>query len=226
MNVSLEDYLKNIYTIKLTKGKVTTSVLADKLSVSPAAVSDMVSKLDKAGYIKNMPYKGFELTSKGEAVALNLIRKHRLWEVFLVKYLMYPWDKVHEEAEKLEHSSSDELIEKLEEYMGFPESDPHGHPIPDSKGKITELKSFPLSTAEIGQEYIIKTVSDESSELLIYLTKTGLKLNDKIKLAERISFDNSVHIVHSSERIFLSEKLAERIYVIPFKQNSRKQESK
>jgi DtxR family Mn-dependent transcriptional regulator len=213
MNRSIEDYIKNIYSIKQAVGKVTTTTLADNLSVSPAAVSEMVSKLSKSGYIKNTPYKGFELTKKGDKVALNLIRKHRLWEVFLVKHLHFPWDKVHDEAEKLEHVSTDELITKLEDFMEFPKYDPHGHPIPDQNGKMEKDDCIPLTKAEIGSIAIIKKVSDQNSEVLNYLTKIGLKLNEEIKITDRIDFDNSVHILKKSGKIFLSEKLAGSIYV-------------
>lgn len=211
-NKSIEDYLKNIYSAKQSSGKVTTSHLAEKLSISSAAVSEMISKLSKSGYISNTPYKGFELTGKGEKIAVNLIRKHRLWEVFLVKHLKYPWDKVHAEAERLEHSSSDELIKKLEVFMSFPKFDPHGEPIPDINGNIEVCNDFQLSKAETGNSYTIKRVSDES-EILAYLSKIGLKLNDKVKVLERINFDNSIQIQNKSLKLFLSEKLSNCIFV-------------
>ena len=214
MNKSLEDYLKNIYSIQHTSGKVTTSNLAEKLSISASAVSDMISKLSKTGYIKNIPYKGFELTKKGEAIALNLVRKHRIWEVFLVEQLNYPWENVHNEAENLEHASSDELISRLEKFLEYPKYDPHGHPIPDKEGKIHADKIIPAAELNIGDSGIIKQVSDDSSELLIYLTKAGLKLNDEIKVIEKINFDNSIQIHFRSGKIFLSDKLASNIYVI------------
>ena len=152
-NKSIEDYLKNIYSLKESSGKVTTSHLAEKLNISSAAVSEMISKLSKSGYISNTPYKGFELTLKGEKIAVNLIRKHRLWEVFLVKHLKYPWDKVHAEAERLEHSSSAELIKNLEQFMNFPKFDPHGEPIPDIICKIEVCNDFQLSKAEAVKSY-------------------------------------------------------------------------
>ena len=174
----------------------------------------MISKLSKTGYIKNIPYKGFELTKKGEAIALNLVRKHRIWEVFLVEQLNYPWENVHNEAENLEHASSDELISRLEKFLEYPKYDPHGHPIPDKEGKIHADKIIPAAELNIGDSGIIKQVSDESSELLIYLTKAGLKLNDEIKVIEKINFDNSIQIHFRSGKIFLSDKLASNIYVI------------
>ena len=213
MNRSIEDYLKNIFTIKQSVGKVTTSMLAENLGVSPAAVSEMVSKLSKAGYIENKPYKGFDLKPKGEKVAINLVRKHRLWEVFLMKYLRYPWDKVHNDAENLEHASSDELIGKLEIFMDYPKYDPHGYPIPDKNGKIEKDQCMPLPEAEAGDNAIIRRVSDESPEVLAYLSKIGLNLSDKIKIIEKIKFDNSIQILKNSEKIFLSEKLAGNIFV-------------
>lgn len=213
MNRSLEDYLKNIYSIRNSQGKVTTSILAERLNISPAAVSDMISKLSKSGYIKNIPYKGFELTKKGSAIAINLVRKHRIWEVFLVEQLKYSWEKVHNEAENLEHASSDELISKLEKFLKYPKFDPHGHPIPDTEGIIQEESTIPASGLITGDTAIIKQVSDESSEVLIYLSKVGLKLNDEIKVIEKINFDNSIQIHFRSGNIFLSEKLAKNIFV-------------
>lgn len=213
MNTSPEDYLKNIYIVKETVGKVTTSGLAEKMGITAPAVSDMISKLAKSGHIKNIPYKGFELTKKGEETAINLIRKHRLWEVFLVQELGYEWNKVHDEAEKLEHSSSDELITKLEEYLSFPEFDPHGHPIPDKQGKIIKQKVIPCTELEVGDIAEIREVSDASQEVLGYLTKVGLRLNVKFSVIEKINFDNSVQIEFENQKIFLSEKLAKNIYV-------------
>ncbi|MBS1514767.1 MAG: metal-dependent transcriptional regulator [Bacteroidetes bacterium] len=214
-NKSIEDYLKNIYTLKTSSGKVTTSHLAERLNISAAAVSEMISKLSKCGYILNTPYKGFELTGSGEKIALNLIRKHRLWEVFLVKHLKYPWDKVHEEAERLEHSSSDELMKNLEAFMNFPKFDPHGEPIPDINGNLEVCNDFQLSKSEEGKTYVIKRVSDENSEVLAYLSKIGVKLNDKVKVLEKISFDNSIQIQNKSLKLFLSEKLSNCIFVTP-----------
>lgn len=206
--------MKNIYSIQIASGKVTTTILAEKLNISPPAVSDMISKLSKSGHIKNIPYKGFELTKKGETIALNLVRKHRIWEVFLVDQLKYPWENVHNEAENLEHASSDELISRLEKFLEYPKYDPHGHPIPDKSGRISSDKIIPATDLKIGESGIIKQVSDESSEVLMYLTKVGLKLNDEIKVIEKINFDNSIQIHFRSGNIFLSEKLANNIFVI------------
>lgn len=213
MNKSLEDYLKHIYSIQFTSGKVTTTLLAERLRISAAAVSEMISKLSKSGYIKNIPYKGFELTKKGQSIALNLVRKHRLWEVFLTEHLNYPWEKVHNEAENLEHASSDELIAQLEKFLQYPKFDPHGHPIPDKEGKIPTDKTIALSELNVGDKAHIRKVSDESSELLKYLSKVGLKLNDEIKVIEKIDYDNSIRIHFKTNNIFLSDKLSRNIFV-------------
>lgn len=213
MNVNVEDYLKNIYNIKQESGKVTNNVLADKLKITPAAVSDMVSKLSKAGYITNKPYKGFELTKKGESAAINLIRKHRLWEVFLMNYLNYHWDKVHEDAENLEHASSDELIQRLDDFLGNPKYDPHGDPIPDKHGKFPKDDAIPLTDVKIGEIVTIKKVSDESSEILEYFSKLGLALNNTVMINGKINFDNSIEIKYKGKKIFLSEKISSKIYV-------------
>lgn len=213
MNVNVEDYLKNIYNIKQESGKVTNNVLAEKLKISPAAVSDMVSKLSKSGYITNKPYKGFELTKKGEAVAINLVRKHRLWEVFLMKYLNYHWNEVHNDAENLEHASSDSLIARLDDFLGNPKYDPHGDPIPDKNGKFPKDDAIPLTDIKIGENVTIKKVSDESSEILEYFSKLGLALNNTVKVNGKITFDNSIEIKYKGKKIFLSEKISSKIYV-------------
>lgn len=213
LNKSIEDYLKNIYSIQLVSGKVTTSLLAEKLNISAAAVSEMISKLSGKGYIKNTPYKGFELARKGEVIAINLVRKHRIWEVFLLEYLNYPWEKVHNEAENLEHASSDELILRMDKFLDYPKFDPHGHPIPDKAGNIAPYKIIPAADLMRGDTAVIRQVSDESPEVLLYLSKAGLKLNDEIKVIEKISFDNSLSIHFKSGNIFLSEKLAKNIFV-------------
>ena len=213
MNINVEDYLKNIYNIKNETGKVTNNLLADRLKITPAAVSDMVSKLSKSGYITNKPYRGFELTKKGEKIAISLIRKHRLWEVFLMKYLNYHWYEVHSDAENLEHISSEVLISRLEKFLGNPQYDPHGDPIPDKNGKFPEYNAVPLNSIQIGETVVIKKVSDENSEILEYFSKLGLSLDNKIRVTEKIKFDNSVEIMHKGKKIFLSEKLSARIYV-------------
>ncbi len=210
---SKEDYLKNIYHIQEDGRKVNTGSLATALSISPASVSEMINKLSKQGLIDNTPYHGFELTVDGRKISLNLIRKHRLLEVFLQEHLHYEWDEVHEEAEKLEHVCSDMFINKIEEYLGFPKFDPHGDPIPDKELNIAPTHYKLLLNTETGREYIIAKVKDSSIEILQYLTKIGIKLNTKIILSEKIEFDGSVVIIIEGKKNLLSKVMAEQIFV-------------
>ncbi len=210
---SVEDYLKYIYHIQLTDKKVNTSGLAEMLNISPASVSEMINKLSKMGWITNTPYKGFKLTKKGEKISVNLIRKHRLLEVFLQQHLKYQWDEVHNEAEILEHVCSDNFINKLEEYLGYPKFDPHGDPIPDKNGNIKPNKNLMLFNAGIARNYLITKVDDSSNEILKYLSNIGIKLNSRIHVNEKISFDGSVLITLEGKEHLLSRRMAERIFV-------------
>lgn len=210
---SKEDYLKNIYHINEEGKKANTGSLASMLSVSPASVSEMVSKLSEQGWIENTPYHGFKLTKEGERISINLIRKHRLLEVFLQEHLNYEWDEVHAEAERLEHVCSDMFINKLEEYLGFPKFDPHGDPIPDKHGKVAAVKFRLLSGAEPGEYYTIAKVNDSSREILQYLSKIGIKLNSKVQLLEKINFDGSVVISLAGKKHLLSQKMCEQVFV-------------
>jgi DtxR family Mn-dependent transcriptional regulator len=210
---SIEDYLKHIYQLQSTGRKVNTTSLASVLNVSPASVSEMVSKLSKPGWIENTPYKGFSLTEEGEKIAVNLVRKHRLIEVFLHQHLGYSWDEVHNEAEKFEHVCSDKFINKLDEYLGFPQTDPHGDPIPDVNGKMTDKKNRPLCDVETKKSYIVRKVNDTSDEVLKYISSIGIKLNTEIKLSEKIEFDESVIISVDNTEQLLSKKIAENIFV-------------
>lgn len=220
MNASTEDYLKHIYGIRQTSGKVSTSVLAEKLGVTQAAVSEMIGRLDKLGFVRNERYKGFDLTKKGEAIALNLVRKHRLWEVFLAEHLHYPWEQVHEEAEKLEHSSSDELIARLEEFLGNPKFDPHGHPIPDRKGNIAKATTLLVAQVPEGARCAVVSVSDEDPSLLIHLARVGIRIGEEFVVTDHISFDNSVVLEHRGRDRTLSSAMASSILVTIVKPES------
>ena len=210
---SAEDYLKNIYHLQLEGSKVNTSSLAGILNISSASVSEMIGKLSKLGWITNKPYYGFRLTKDGERISVNLIRKHRLLEVFLHQHLSYRWEEVHMEAEKLEHACSDLFIEKLDKLLGYPKFDPHGDPIPDKNGSFPKSVRITLSKAETGKSYIISKVNDTSQEVLIYIAKIGIRLNTKITLNETLAYDGSVLISVNGNHQLLSKKIAENIYV-------------
>ncbi len=210
---SIEDYLKNIYHLQSEKKSVNTGTLAAVLQVSPASVSEMISKLSKSGHIKNVPYRGFTLTKTGEKIAVSLIRKHRLIEVFLQEHLNYEWDEVHSEAEKFEHVCSDVFINKLDKYLGFPRQDPHGDPIPDKYGHVKSTNTCLLAKAEKGKNYLVSKVNDTSNEVLKYVSSIGIRLKTKIKLIEKLEFDDSLLVKVGNKDYLLSSKIAENISV-------------
>ncbi len=210
---SIEDYIKHIYELQAAGNKVNTNLLAGVLNVSPASVSEMVAKLAKPGWIKNIPYRGFSLTKEGEKIAVNMVRKHRLIEVFLQQHLGYTWDEVHNEAEKLEHVCSDKFINKLDEYLGYPKFDPHGDPIPDIDGKMSDKKNYSLCEVSIQKNYTVCKVNDTSDEVLKYISNIGITLSSEIYLSEKITFDGSVIITVNGRNYLLSKKIAENIFV-------------
>lgn len=210
---SIEDYLKYIFLLQSADKKVTTSALAASLNISPASVSEMISKLSREGLIENTPYHGFHLTDAGNKIAVNLVRKHRLIEVFLHDHLEYNWDEVHNEAEKFEHACSDMYINKLEKYLGYPKFDPHGDPIPDKNGKMSSIKSYSLNEGIEGKSYLVSKVKDTSDELLKYMTKIGIKLKTKIIVINKLDFDKSILVRVDKKEHLLSNKIAENISV-------------
>lgn len=215
-SINTEDYLKAIYGISYGNGDlVSTTFLAEKLDVSKAAASEMAKKLSEKGLIDYTRYKGLRLTDDGETAALKVIRRHRLWELFLMNELGLSWSEVHDEAERLEHQTSEFLINKIDEYLDYPEFDPHGDPIPNSDGKLPELPEFKtLNECEISQKYKIVKVNDSNNELMKYFTRLGLTLNTEIKVLEKLSFDNSVVIKVNGNEYALSEKIAENLFVV------------
>jgi len=213
-NISKEDYLSAIYKLRDEAGEIKPNLIAENLEISPAAVTDMLKKLSKDGYVKYQKYKGIKLTSKGEKYAVNMIRKHRLWETFLYETLGMPWEKIHDEAEKLEHLTSDELINKLEEFLNFPENDPHGYPIPDRTGKFPEQKSVvALSEMNKNERGKISRISDFKSELLIYTRRQGINIGEKIYIKDKLEFDGSIVININNKEISLSSKIASNIFI-------------
>ncbi len=213
--ISKEDYLKSIYTLNLQDHKaVSTSNLAAKLEISNAAISEMSKKLYDLGLISYEKYKGVELTKEGKRIALKILRRHRLWELFMIKVLNLNWEEVHDEAEKLEHHPSDFLIDKIDEYLGFPEFDPHGAPIPSKDGVLPEMpKLIPLNNCEIGRKYQVLRVVDSPSELISYLGRIGMNIHSNIEVVEKLSFDNSIIVMLDNVNHSLSEKVVDKIFV-------------
>ena len=213
--ISKENYLKTLYTQdRISEAPVTTSQIAGKLNVTNAATSEMAKKLSDKGLVKYKRYKGIELTTEGKKVALNVLRRHRLWELFLIKVLDLTWDEVHDEAELLEHQTSERLIDKIDEYLNFPTSDPHGSPIPKKNGELPDMPDLiSLTNVEEGVTYTVARVSNRNSDLIKYFSKIGLTLNKKIKIVELLTFDNSVVIELDGTLVTLSEKTARSVFL-------------
>jgi DtxR family Mn-dependent transcriptional regulator len=210
-----ENYLKAIYKlIEQSRDTVTTNAIAEKISTKAASVTDMLKKLSDKKLINYRKYQGVTLTNKGEKVALSIIRKHRLWEMFLVEKLDFKWDEVHDIAEQLEHINSDKLIEQLDKFLNFPKTDPHGDPIPDAKGKVKLHKSIPLSKINKNDRCIVTGVIDHSSAFLQFLDRSGISLGNEIKVREVVAFDLSFQIaIDKHPAIFISNHIAKNILV-------------
>lgn len=210
-----ENYLKTIFHLSIPgKKPVTTSALAESLKTTSPSVTDMVKRLSEKGLIKYTKYYGVSLTENGRKAAVNIIRRHRLWEAFLVKALEFKWDEVHAMAEELEHVSSDELIRRIDKYLGYPKTDPHGDPIPDEKGKITTENFIALTELKENDSALMAGVIDHSSSLLKYLEKNNIHLNSKIKVEEVHEFDKSVDIiVNQKTSLHISHDIAKNLLV-------------
>jgi len=213
-NISKEDYLSVIYKNKDENNSIRSNLIAEKLEVSGAAVSDMLKKLAKDGLINYEKYKEISLTEAGENYARNIVRRHRIWEVFLNQIIGMPWEKVHDEAHKLEHSSSDELINRMEEMLEFPKYDPHGDPIPSKNGKLPKVrKNVPLSILKKGEKGKVIRVNDFDEKFLSYISEIGIKLNEIISIDEKRNFDKSLKININTQTWNISEKLAANVFV-------------
>ncbi len=213
-NISKEDYLSTIYKYKDENGEIKPTLVADKLQISNAAVTDMLRRLSKEEYVNYRKYKSITLTDKGKAYAKNMVRRHRIWEVFLNQVVGMPWDKVHDEAHKLEHSSSDELINRMEEMLEFPEYDPHGDPIPSKEGKVPKLKkNIPLTMLKEGEKGKVIRVNDFDESFLVYIAEIGIKLNELIEMKVIRNFDKSMLINVQGKDRNISHKIAENIFV-------------
>lgn len=211
---SKENYIKAIFHLQEEDGIVTTNALARQLDTRAASVTDMLKKLKTQKLLLYEKYKGFKLSPEGRKMALQVIRKHRLWEFFLVEKLSFGWEEVHEMAEELEHISSKKLVDRLDEFLGFPKSDPHGDPIPDSYGKISVKKQVSLFNARISIAAVVCNISDQSAEMLELLSHKGLSLGTKVEVKKRFSFDNSIELkVKNQPAITISENVAKNVFV-------------
>jgi DtxR family Mn-dependent transcriptional regulator len=208
---SEEDYLKALYHLEMDFNAVSTNSIAEYLDMKPSSVTDMLKKLSEKKFINYQKYKGTSLTKKGKLIALSIIRKHRLWETFLVEKLGFGWDQVHTIAEQLEHIKSDELIENLDNFLGNPKYDPHGDPIPSKDGNVEKMNQKILVELKASQKGIITGVKKGTASLLNYLDKEKVKLGDSIKVIEILEFDGTYIVEINMRKLTFSEKICQNL---------------
>lgn len=209
-----ENYIKALLGISTEgDGEAGTNQLAARLDVRPATVTDMVKKLKEKSLVDYKRYGKIRLTEKGRSKATQIVRKHRLWETFLFDKLGFSWDEVHEVAEQLEHIQSEKLIEQLDNFLGYPKFDPHGDTIPDANGDFQHEKRNSLAEGEVGKNYTIIAVRDNSPEFLQYASRIGLTINSLVNIIEHFNFDGSIAISIEDKAINISHKVAENIYI-------------
>ena len=213
-SVSEENYIKSIYHLQQQQETVTTNSLAQELNTRAASVTDMLKKLQLKKLLDYEKYRGFKLNAHGNKIALTIVRRHRLWEYFLVTKLGFEWDKVHAIAEELEHVSSIELIQRLDSFLNHPQTDPHGDPIPDIHGKFTPIKQMDLGEVPEKKSVIVSSVGNQSSEMLELLKHYQIGIGTGLKVIKRFAFDGSVEIkVNKQAACILSEQVAKNIFV-------------
>ncbi|MGZ3922980.1 MAG: metal-dependent transcriptional regulator [Flavisolibacter sp.] len=210
---SEENYLKAIFHLQEKGGTVTTNALAEKLHTKPASVTDMMKKLNTKKLLHYKPYYGFSLSTEGKKIALFIIRRHRLWEYFLSEKLKFDWNEVHLLAEELEHVSSRQLIDRLDEYLGYPPFDPHGDPIPDNKGKIKNMNKVSVLELPFNLTAQVRQVTNQSKEMLEILEHKNITIGTKIEVKKHFHFDHSIELKIKNTTVTISEQLAKNIFV-------------
>lgn len=215
-SISEENYIKAVYHLQQLNSLVTTNELASQLKTKAASVTDMLKKLKTKKMLNYEPYRGFTLSDEGKKVALGIVRKHRLWEYFLVNKLQFGWDEVHLIAEELEHIQSSLLVEKLDAYLNYPKFDPHGDPIPDMNGKMEMTKQIRLTELELNRKAEVSAVGSQSTELLELLRHKDISIGTVLKVARKFNFDNSIEIIIDKKSPFsISRQLAQTLFVKP-----------
>ena len=215
---SVEDYLKAIYGLSQGGDPASTSAIADVLDIQPASVTGMVKKMAESGLLEHVPYKGVDLTESGTREALRVLRRHRILETYLCERLAFSWDDVHDEAERLEHAASDQLIEQMAQALGFPSHDPHGAPIPTQSGDIEATGGATLADAAPGDRIRIRAVRDEDSAGLRSLAADGLVPGARVVVGSHTGADGAVDITVSGDEYgsrMVPEDLARQVYVVP-----------
>lgn len=211
-----ENYLKSIYHLSEGgKKNVTTNDLSNEMKTKPASVSDMLRRLAEKSVIDYRKYYGLTITEEGKKLALQIVRRHRLWEVFLVNKLNFSWDEVHDVAEELEHIKSTILMQRLDEFLDYPKFDPHGDPIPDEFGDLKSKPRLPLNELEVHDLGQIVAVKDSSPAFLRYLDKVGAYIGARIKVLDKVEFDGSLEIlVDNKKNLFMSRDVATNILIL------------
>lgn len=213
-SASKENYLKAIFHLQQEQASVSTNALAQALQTKAASVTDMLKKLKTQKLLHYEKYKGVKLTTEGRKVALLIIRKHRLWEYFLVQKLGFGWEEVHEMAEELEHVTSKKLIDRMEEFLGFPETDPHGDPIPDLLGRMPVSKQVNLADLTINASCTVSNIGDQTADIMELLNHKNIRIGTKLQVKKKFSFDNSLEIKLPNQTAFtISEHLAKNLFV-------------
>ena len=214
LSESEENYIKSIYNLQSKTDVVNTNSLAAFLETSPASITDMLKKLKLKNLLEYKKYYGFRLNNEGNRQALKIIRRHRLWEFFLVSKLEMEWQKVHDIAEELEHVSSAELVEKLDNYLGNPKIDPHGDPIPDKRGVMPVLKQVPLKDSPLRRLAIVSSVSNQTPQMIEMLNHYGLKIGSALRVLKHFEFDGSVQVkIARQPECMISGLAAQNIFV-------------
>ncbi len=210
-----ENYLKAIFKLsEKSQGSVSTNAIAHEMNTAAASVTDMIKRLSKQKFIHYERYKGVNLLPKGDAIARKLIRKHRLWEVFLFDKLNFTWDEVHDIAEQLEHIQSEELVDRMDQFLGFPKFDPHGDPIPDQKGNFAKREQHPLSDISINITGVIVGVREHSKPFLQYLEQFNLILGTEITVLEQFDYDGSIRIkIGKDAEQTITQKVANNLFI-------------
>ena len=211
---SEENYLKTIFSVFMqTQNNVSTNEIANLLDTSPASVTEMIKKLQEKNLVIYEKYNGVRLSNEGETKAITIIRKHRLWETFLVRKLDFSWSEVHDIAEQLEHIKSEKLIDKLDQLLNYPKFDPHGDPIPSKNGVFNYQERISIFEMDLNEEGIIMGVSLDNKDFLDYLTKLKISIGTRIKVIEIIKFDQSMKIEFDSKTEHISKEIAENILI-------------
>lgn len=214
LSQSVEDYLKAIFVLESEGEAATTTNIANALNVSSASVTNMLKRLAKANLLKHQSYKGAKLTAAGKKIALEILRHHRLLELYLKEVMGYSWDEVHDEAENLEHHISEQFEDRIAELLNHPTHDPHGDPIPTKDGVMPEMAQLSISEAEINTSYIIGRVKDQDPELLRYLEKIGIIPGVKIEVLEKAPFNGPVKVLLEDKEEVIGHNIASEVYLV------------